>query len=75
MRCICGNKTIIVNTRGNDYNVYRLHRCPICNREFVTKETKIDYKEGKKMLHKIHATRYGEREPFKKKNRSGRRLG
>lgn len=74
MKCICGGKIKIVETRGNDYVVYRMRKCPVCGKEFVTKESKIDYKEGKHMIRKIHSIRYGKvKEP--KKKRSGRRLG
>ena len=69
MKCICGHKTGVIDTRGNDYNVYRLHRCPVCKKEFVTKETKIDYTEGKKMLSKIHIIKYSEVKPVKKRRR------
>jgi len=75
MKCICGGKLQIIETRGNDYTVYRIRRCPVCDEKVATKEEKIDYKEGRRLIRKIHFTRYGKREPFTKKKRIGRRLG
>lgn len=75
MKCSCGGKLLVEDSRGNDYVIYRLRRCSVCKKEFATKEVKVDYEEGKRLLHKIHSIKYGKREPFTKKKRIGRRLG
>ena len=69
MKCSCGGKIKVADSRGNDYVIYRLRKCPICGKEFITKETRIDYKEGKKMLIKIHTAKYQEIKPTKKRRR------
>lgn len=63
MKCICGGKAGVIETRGNDYNVYRIRRCVVCGKEFITQETKIDASEGRSMIRKIHSIKYGKRKP------------
>lgn len=58
MKCTCGGKMRIKETRGNDYITYRIRKCKECGNEAVTQETKMDYKEGKKMIRKIFYIRY-----------------
>lgn len=69
MKCSCGGKIVVKDTRGNDYVVYRLRRCSVCGKEFVTKEIKVDYAEGKHIMYKIHSIKYGEIKPVKKRRR------
>lgn len=72
MKCVCGGKQAIIETRGNDYTTYRVRHCLVCGKDIVTQETKMDYNEGIKMVRKIFYNKYIKKPP-KKKSRSGRR--
>ena len=69
MKCICGAKTMIKETRGNDYITYRIHICNVCGKKFVTKEEKMDTKEGLRMIRKIFYNKYIKKYNAKKKKR------
>ena len=72
MKCVCGAKLKLLESRGNDYNTYRLRMCPVCGKKTGTIESKMDYEECRKMIRKIFYVRYIKK-PSTKKTRRGRR--
>ena len=64
MKCVCGGKTRVKETRGNDYAIYRVRKCLACGDEFVTKE-------GLKMIRKIFYHKYIK--VYNEKKKKGRR--
>ena len=71
MKCVCGGKTRVKETRGNDYAIYRVRKCLACGDEFVTKEDRMDTKEGLKMIRKIFYHKYIK--VYNEKKKKGRR--
>ena len=71
MKCICGATAFVKETRGNDYVTYRIRTCKVCGKEFVTKEEKMDTKEGLHMIRKIFYRKYIK--PYNEKKKKGRR--
>lgn len=65
MKCVCGGKAMTKETRGNDYVTYRVRICDVCGEKFVTKEEKMNTKEGLKMIRSIHYRKYIR--PYKQK--------
>ena len=72
MKCSCGGKTRVEDTRSNDYTVYRFRKCIVCGKAFVTQESKIDFATGRRLMNKISNARYRPEKPVKKKPRRRR---
>lgn len=46
----CGNKTLVLETRGGPNQTVRRHVCTKCNTQFFTVEEKVEYLEGLNIL-------------------------
>ena len=48
----CGGKTIVIDTRSFENEVYRKRKCIVCGRKFFTAETEDDgFEDGKKGMY------------------------
>lgn len=48
----CGGKTIVIDTRGFENEVYRKRKCLGCGRKFYTAETEDNgFEDGKKGMY------------------------
>lgn len=58
MKCECGGILKIKDTRGNDYHTYRRRECDVCGKKCITEEVKMDFKEGLRLMRRIHYLKY-----------------